>query len=322
VPRLREVAQTERARDEYDALLDWASFSEDRGQKYLSVRPRPELERALEASFVEYFQNMSRTRAADTFKDEKSPEGLWRFDLDSVRPGVLGSEATGKIIGTFRRDLAQTRLDREFFQIGNPLFDAMVAAVEHHSAYRTFAVQCKAPGRPAWCGFEFVFSCRPGLDSLVTRPDLVNFAKSYLPANVLHVFLTVNGDEGDSDVLRTVRQTLTRQNKGRIWINLWKDRVAAIDQIVPESTWITVIPALEEKARRIAQERFRSRVAGLDDLIERWLNQARRLRERGTHVSIEEAISLETLSTSVRDWQVHEEGAGFLAVNHELVRYA
>jgi hypothetical protein len=52
------------------------------------------------------------------------------------------------------------------------------------------------------------------------------------------------------------------------------------------------------------------------------LNLARKFRETGTHVSVDEAVSLETLVESLREWHVHEEGAGFLAVNHEIVRYA
>lgn len=321
-PQLKEVALLERAKDEYDALLDWASFNEDRAQKYLRVRSRPELENTLESTFVDYFQNMARSRAATEYRDERSPEILWKFDLDAVRPGVLPLEAAGTVIGTFHRETAQLRLDREFFQVGNSLFDALSRAAEEHSAYRTFAVQCLAPGQPQWCGFEFVFSCRPDIVGLPGRPDLQQLAKSYLPSSPVHVFLGLEGAEGDTGSLSAIRHSLTRQNKGKIWVNLWNERAIALDQILPETTWITVVANLEEKAREIAKSRFNARLQSLDETKARWLTWAKKFREAGTKISQEEAANLEALHGAVSNWNIHEEGAGLLAVNHTLVRFS
>ena len=322
VPCLREVAQNERARDEYDALLDWASFDEDRAQKYLTVRGRPEVERALEANFVEYYKTVARTKAARPCADERTPDGLWEFELDALRPGILPPETSGTTRGTFRRDVAQLRLDRAFFQVGNPFFDAIARAAQRHPAYRTYAVQGRAPGRPQWAGFEFVFSCEPNFERLHDRTDLTNLAKSYFPTALVHIFLDLEGKEGDSSTLSLLRQSLTRQNKGTAWVNLWKDREAGLDALLPRSTWMAVVPEMAAQAADIATERFRQRLSSVDEAKTRMRVAARRFRDQGTPVSLGEADTLDALVASVDEWKVYEEGAGFLAVNHNLVRYS
>lgn len=322
VPCLSEIARNERARDEYDALLDWASFDEDRAQRFLSVRSRPEVERAMEAAFVEYYQSVAKSKAARPYADERSPAGLWEFQLDAVRPGILPPEASGTVCGTFRRDVAQLRLDRAFFQVGNPFFDALSRAAHRHPAFRTYAVQCRAAGRPPWAGFEFVFSCEPNLERLDGRTDLTNLVLSFFPSAPIHIFLDLGGQESDGSALHPLRQSLTRQNKGRAWVNLWKDREIGLDALLPRSIWTATVPELAAKANELATERFRQRLSSVEEIKARWQTAARKFREQATPVSLAEAATLEALITAVTDWRVIEEAAGFLAVNHNLVRYA
>lgn len=125
---LRQSALDERARDEHDALLDWASFQESRTARYLRVRTRPEVEQSLESAFAAYVQAFANSKAATPVHDEKTRDGLRRFKLDAL-PSGQARDAGGEAIGTFRRAIAQQRLDREFFQIGNPFFDAITDAV-------------------------------------------------------------------------------------------------------------------------------------------------------------------------------------------------
>jgi ATP-dependent helicase HepA len=191
---LKQAAKDERALDENDALLDWASFQETRVQRYLSVRTKPDVERHVESSFVAYFQELATQKAARPFDDEKSREGLWKFEPDAMKIGqILPPELNGKIIGTFRRDIAQIRLDREFFQVGNPLFDAVTNASLFHPFGRTYAVQCQFPAFPSWCGFEFVFSGQPNISVLDSRQDLVQLVNAYFWMSPIHVFVRVDG---------------------------------------------------------------------------------------------------------------------------------
>jgi ATP-dependent helicase HepA len=322
VPCLAEVARNERARDEYDALLDWASFDEDRAQRFLSVRSRPEVERAMEAAFVEYYQNVAKSKAVRPYADERSPAGLWEFQLDAVRPGILAPEASGTVCGTFRRDVAQLRLDRAFFQVGNPFFDALSRAAHRHPAFRTYAVQCRAAGRQPWAGFEFVFSCEPNLERLHGRTDLTNLILSYFPSTPIHIFLDLEGQEGDGNDLHSLRRSLTRKNKGKTWVNLWKDREIGLDALLSRSSWAATVPELAGKAKELVAERFRHRLSSVEEIKTRWQTAARKLREQSTPVSLAEADTLEALVAAASDWRVTEEAVGFLAVNHNLVRYA
>jgi len=322
IPCLREIARNERARDEYDALLDWASFDEDRAQRFLSVRSRPEVERALEATFVEYYQSVAKSKAARPYADERSPEGLWEFQLDALRPGILPPEASGSVCGTFRRDIAQVRLERAFFQVGNPFFDAVSRAAQRHPAFRTYAAQCRVAGRPPWAGFEFVFSCEPNLENLDGRSDLTNLVQSFFPSAPIHIFLDLDGQESDAAAFSAIRQSLTKQNKGKAWVNLWKDREVGLDAVLPGRTWTAIVPELAAQAAGIAAERFRQRLSPVEDVTTRWHAAARRFRDQATPVSLGEAATLDALIAAVTDWRVHEEAAGFLAVNHSLVRYA
>ena len=321
-PTLKEAAADERARDEYDALLDWASFNEDRAQKFLNVRGRPEVERNVEKTFVEYFRSIARTRAANPYSDDKTLEGLWRFELDGTKSGVLPSDAGGTVIGTFRRDIAQTRLDRAFLQVGNPFFDAVADAAQHHPSFRTYAVQCRSAGSPPWYGFEFVYSCEPNYENLEARPDLVNYAKSFFSSAPVHIFLDFEGREGDSSTLRILRQSLGLHNKGKAWMNLWRDREGALDSLLEKPAWDALLADLEPTARAIAHARLTERLSLVHETTTRWAGQARRFREHATPVSLEEAATLEVLIEALDNWRVYQESAGFLAVNRELVRFS
>ena len=321
-PTLKEEAADERARDEYDALLDWASFNEDRAQKFLNVRGRPEVERNVEKTFVEYFRSIARTKAANPHSDEKTYEGLWRFELEGVKSGILPSDAGGTVIGTFRRDIAQTRLDRAFLQIGNPFFDAVTDAAQYHPSFRTYAIQCRSAANPPWHGFEFVYSSEPDLEHLAARPDLVNFGKSFFSAAPVHVFIDFEGREGDSSTLRVLRQSLGLHNKGKAWMNLWRDRESALDSLLEKPAWAALVADLESAARTIAHTHLSERLSFLDEVTSRWAGQARRFREMGTPISVEEAETLEVLIKALNNWRVHQESAGFMAVNRELVRFS
>jgi ATP-dependent helicase HepA len=321
-PILKQAALEERSRDEYDALLDWASFNEDRAQKFLNVRARPEVESSVERTFVEYYRSIARTKAASPYSDEKTSEGLWRFELDGIKSGVMSSDSGGEIIGTFRRDIAQTRLDRAFLQVGNPFFDAIANAVQHYPSFRTYAVQCRNASTPPWHGFEFVYSCEPNLDVLRDRLDLINFAKSFFSSVPVHIFIDFEGREGDSSSLRVLRQSLGLHNKAKVWMNLWRDRESVLDSLLERPAWAALVAELEVKARVIASTRLTDRLSSLGETTTRWSAQSRRFRDQGTAISVEEAATLELLVKALTDWRVQQESAGFLSVNRELARYA
>ena len=310
---LRQASNTERDRDAYDALLDWASFNEDRAQTFLSVRSKPEVETALEETFIEYFQSVAKTKAVRAYSDDKTPAGLWEFNLDWVRPGIFPFEVGGALVGTFERAIALSRPDRAFLQVGNPHFDWISDASLFHPSLKTYAVQCR--GTTNWAGFEFVYSGQPDIALLKERPDLGSFVKSLFSFAPVHIFLDVKGDEGDFSTLKALRQNLTRENKDKIWVNLWHDREAIIDSFVPRSSWAVLIAELEAKAAELARKRLGERMLSLDDFKLRWSATARRFREAKSPVSVEEARTLDLLLAIVSGWTIFQESAGFLVVD-------
>jgi len=310
---LRQASNAERDRDAYDALLDWASFNEDRAQTFLSVRSKPEVETALEESFIDYFQSVAKTKAARAYSDDKTPNGLWEFNLDWVRAGIFPFDVGGTLVGTFQRSIALSRPDRAFLQVGNPYFDWIAEASLFHPALKTYAVQCR--GTANWVGFEFVYSGQPDMTLLKERPDLGSFVKSLFSFAPVHIFLDLQGEEGDSAALKALRQTLTRENKDKTWVNLWHDREAIIDNFVPRSSWAALIAELEPKAAELAGKRLAERMLSLDDVKLRLSATARRYRETMSTVSVEEAGTLDLLLAIVSGWTIFQESAGFLIVD-------
>jgi ATP-dependent helicase HepA len=315
---LKEISDRERDRDEYDALLDWASYNEDRAQRFLSVRSKPDIEAAVESGFIEYFQSLSKTKAVKPYSDKKSSAGLWEFNIDSLRSGVLSSDAAGTLVGTFKRDIALSRFDRTFLQIGNPFFDAVDRASRFHPALRTYAVQCRAANN--WIGFEFVYSAQPDSSQLRGRPDLHTLIESFFSMAPVHVFVDLAGVEGDQNLLRNMRQSLTRENKDKTWVNLWHDRERVLNAYLPESTWAAQVSEIEAKALEIARARLSERMAPIEDLKTRWTVAAKAARETGAPISIEEADTLDLLISSVSHWTAYQESAGFFAASTALGR--
>src|SRR5579871_239769 len=262
---LRQSALDERARDEHDALLDWASFQESRTERYLRVRTKPEVEQSLETAFATYVQALANAKAATPIHDEKTRDGLWRFKLDALPAGQI-RDTGGEVIGTFRRAIAQQRLDREFFQIGNPFFDAITDAAMRDPFGRTYAVHCKSPAMAAWSGFEFVFSAQPDLAVLSERRDLVQLLASYFWLPPIHIFVRLDGGvEQEPQRLRALRQSFVRQNKDRVWTNLWHDRVGLLDAVFPADEWPRRVQEFssiaEDTARALLGERLNTLLA-------------------------------------------------------------
>jgi ATP-dependent helicase HepA len=321
VPEIRQAADDERARDEHQALLDWASFQEDRVRRYLSVHNKPEIERQLESAFVGYFRHLADQGAAKPYGDHRSAEGLWRFKADSVRFGkVLPQNLAGQITGTFRRSVSQQRLDLEFFQVGNLFFDAIVAAALTHPFGRTYAVQCKAVNRVPWAGFEFIFSAQPRRDKISDRNDLMHLIDSYFSFQPTCVFVDVDGRlEPDATALRTVRRSLTKENKNTIWTHLWNEREALLGAFIKPDKWAQVVYEYSELAKERAIEIFRERLeASLFEQCRHWENLVRQAGERQIELLPAEFESLQLLLGSARGWTAQVEGAGFLAINQPI----
>lgn len=136
----------------------------------------------------------------------------------------------------------------------------------------------------------------------------------------MHIFVRVNGCvEEDTQRLRVLRQSLVRQNKDRVWRNLWRDRESALDAVFAAHEWpqrVQEFGAIAEgRARALLGDRLQS---VLGESRRRWESLSRQAREKGSRAALQEAETLDSLLTAVDRWEVYQEGAGFLAVNQNL----
>src|SRR5690606_26505334 len=107
---IREVVNTERDRDESEAVLDEASFDRKTAERFLRVRSSEESERELEQAFLEYFEMIATS--ARPISDSEFPEGLWAFEADRIhqlKNTFTNQMADRRFKGTFRRHIAQRR---------------------------------------------------------------------------------------------------------------------------------------------------------------------------------------------------------------------
>src|SRR5205807_2209089 len=105
-------------------------------------------------------------------------------------------------------------------------------------------------------------------------------------------------------------------NKDRAWTNLWRDRQSALDAVFPANEWPHRVQEFssiaEDNARALLGERLDSVLA---EPRTRWESLSRQAREKGSRAALQEGETLDLLLAAVKDWDVYQEGAGFLAVN-------
>jgi len=321
VAELGELAEREREQDESEAVLDEASFELKTAERFRRVSHSLMGEKLLEESFVDYFRLISSARSAKEWHDPAFPIGIWKFSADDARiqlplfhenKGVIGD-----FIGTFRREIAQQRPELNFFNVGNPFFDAVITSLGLHSAGRTYAVGCDFPGRSAWTGFEFSFRARPDLKLLEGNYGLANQALSLFTLRPVHFFFTCDGEYFENgEELLAIRKLLKPELKDRVWWNLTKERAQLLPQVLGGRDWQDTVFGLykiaQEKALEVIGERL---TRELEKEIGRIAEHMRQLRRRPEESGRDEITSLQLLAMAIDNWNVELDGLGFLSVN-------
>src|SRR5262249_43062922 len=142
---LREIAADERSKDESESVLDEASFDRAAAHSFRRAKNSPELQLELERAFIEYLEvTGTKRRTVAPIYDEEFPEGIWRLSTDGFHhlrlPGA-SENGSSQFLGTFRREIAQRRLDIQFLSLGNAFFDAVVETLLTQSCGRTYAIE-------------------------------------------------------------------------------------------------------------------------------------------------------------------------------------
>jgi ATP-dependent helicase HepA len=324
-PAVRELLEEERVRSEADALLDEASFSRSAASRLQRVVQSPEVERELEAAMVEYARTAGSARAAREVDDLRDPGAVWALSPGEIRDGVLpraGADApqlAQRTVGTFRRSVAQRRLDLAFFAPGQPVFDALVRSLGDSVAGRTYAIACRAPGVKPWSGFEIVFRAAPAREPVDGRPGLANQVEGVFAPAPLSVFVGWDGAvHPEGDLLLRARSALRASDEGRTWWSLESPRLMELARRVAGHEWDTVTASAVVAGRASAREHFTSRLGvELARENERLRGTAAQLRAEGGEDADEEAQALDALRAALEGWEPIVDAVGVLVVNPE-----
>lgn len=325
IPKLANIATSEREADESESVLDEASFEQKGAERFKEISSALHSGDSIERDFVEYFRCISYPKAVKEVRNDGFGHGIWRFFADDTRYGSLPDLEKdqeglfGEYKGTFRRAIAQARPDLDFFSVGNPFFDSVTSTLSTHTTGRTYAVACIVPGQPEWIGFEFAFKAVPNFKNVAGNYGLTNRLKNLFTRKILRVFYGSNGLRVDSESakkLLTTRKSLDGSKRNRTWWNLTDEKAGFINEALDNRELASVVDPIFSTAQVAAHERL---AADLSDRIaneaDRIKEQIRRLGKRNDIQATRDIANLQMLSLSIADWRVNLDGIGFLSVN-------
>lgn len=321
---LAEFAEEERARDESEALLDEASFNRLAAEKFRRVRHSEQNELSLEQTFTEYLRMVASNRSVRRISDSEFADGLWMLRADEIHQ--LRGESTNGVCdqttpftGSFRRNIAQQRLDLHFFNLGHPLFEAICHALFNDTVGRTYAVEIKDFAREPWVGFEFVFHPVPDMSQLKDNVGLQNQARQFFTFQPTHVFCRYDGRiEKDDDMFLHILESLDKAGKGRIWWNLTKQKALILQNVFISPSWDQLVCQLSKLATAEATRRFASEVNSVVAAASRCCSEQMR-QLTNANGAANEMEQLQSLQRSLRDWQVQLDSVGFLSINGRIL---
>jgi ATP-dependent helicase HepA len=321
-PALRTSAANERVRDDSEALLDEASYHAARAERFVRT-PSADNETELEIAFLDYFRALAGGKGVSRYKTTDGSDGIWTLRPDDIRHGeitIVDRDAAGELgkrVGTFRRALAQRQRNVEFFTYGNPLFDAIVAALSQRLTGRTYAIACQTPGRaPGFIGIEVIVAARPQLESADISPSLLNLADAIFGTRRRPLFVHLLADQPvDGPALASLRSSLTPSGEGQRWRDLSGEDVEHFVQRHDGDLTACLHRAQAEDIPLARQTLAQELVEPLGAEIARVIAQRQQLLAAGDPTAITEAAMLERYQALLESWDIVIDGIGFLAVN-------
>lgn len=317
---IQDTVHKERERDDSEAVLDEASFDRKTAERFLRVRSSEESERELEQAFLSYFRMIAT--GAKPISDPEFPDGLWAFDagrIHQLRSVFTNQMADRQFKGTFRRHIAQRRIDLDYFGVGNELFDAIYHSLHSESLGRTYAIEIKRPDvEIKWLGFEFVFYPSPNIELIGDNPGLRNRARQYFNFRPIHVFCSPNGQVAAMpELLLSLRQSLQQDDKDKTWSNFTGSKARQLGDLFLRSPWEDVIQNTCDTSRKHALQECRESVSAVVDdslcLLDAQIRTVTTLDATSLYLQ-----PLRKLRNSIVDWSVELDSLGFLAVNAGL----
>jgi len=320
-------AETERAEDDVQGMLDAASLDRASAEVFRRAQSTPERDVTLEGAFCDWFQFITGNGAlafppTGDFPDksivEFRPNQLPKGTLP-LAPGPDG--VTPDRLGTFRRQIAQERPDLEFFSVGNEFFDAVCNSLQQSIKARTYAVECQSTHAP-WRGFEFSYRPSGNRDLLLQHPGLLKHLDRVFAVRVEHSFIGEDLKPADSPGLLRIRKSLANDAKDETWRNftLNNTRVQLLADYYANPGWEALVNRAEALARSQAKDHFALSLAAVfESERSRIVEQIRQAKFAGGDGWEDENAGLEALLLAISGWNVELDTAGFLSVNGGII---
>jgi hypothetical protein len=303
-------------------VLDEASFEREAAERYRRISQSDEREKDVETAMTNYIRMVASERAVRPRSDDEYPEGLWAVRADGLPNGWLlqpPTEANAECRGTFRRRIAQERPDLHFFNVGHPLFDALMQSLTGQTAGRTYAIDIKSATRMPWMGFEFVFYPAPQVTALGDNLGLLNQVRQLFESVPIHLFCRYHDLELEPDgaSLRSFRQTLEKKDKDKSWWNLTKLKAVHLQEHLLAQDWEQKVQKAFELSRAEAKKRFAEQLeTDLATEAKRLLEFERQAKREG---NANELQSLAALKQAIENWSVELDSVGFLSINGNIL---
>lgn len=317
VPTIREAAAAERARDDGDAVLDEASYERKAATRYLRLAAPQDSGQALEAAFTKYFEHLA-PRGVSKYRDDAG-HALLCFDTHKVSGNALAlpqqaASGDGRFRGAFDRKVAQVTPGQQFFQVGNPLFDAVMESARNRPSGRTYAVECTIPKFGSWRGLEFSFRPAVNTAGLADSWAFAQRASSALDAVPVHVFVSADGAVGPEELLE-IRLGLAKRRKNLDWYDLSERPKGTLLGAFAEP-WAQVVRTCHQIASQIGRKVLEDR---LEQAIQAELAYLMDLEKGANPKRDPEALDLldkvKRYRAALLDWELVLDGVGFLSVN-------
>jgi hypothetical protein len=224
--------------------------------------------------------------------------------------------------GTFRRSVAQQAPRLHFFNVGDPLFNAIIRSLDRHATGRTFAIELLVPDRPIWIGLECQFIASLDGNGLGNAAGLRNRADAIFVPRPLSVMIDLDAHlSSEVETMIALRRRLDHGQHGQTWWDLSgaDDTLASALSV---DTWPDAVAQLIERAESDATRQFATALAApIAAERARVESIIRGIQEAAPSDDVDAAALADTLEryvSALPQWTMHLDAVGLISINGKL----
>jgi hypothetical protein len=328
--RLASLVAAERGRDDAEAVLDEASYEASAASRFRAIARSDRGDAGIESAMVNYLRQITEGRGVRRLDNDFGPGAVVRFQPEKTCFGALPVDDTGVDFlagdydGTFRRSVAQQDPSLHFFNVSDPLFNAVVSSLDRHATGRTFALEFLATGRESWIGLECRFI--PTIDSsfLHATSGLRNRLDALFVPKPVAVLIDLHGvtlEAPQADAVVALRRRLEQGQRGQTWWDL-SATPERLGRALETDTWPDVVASLVDEARKEAGRILGERLGGP---LRNELNRVAALMEtldqaanRGDREAADQSRQFAAYASVLPKWGLSLDALGIVSVNGRL----